>query len=129
LLKSPSDAENWFGLERATPPISEPLLSSVRKFLALQFSGAGLPIDAGHRCLIDHHEGGQARTCGNRKVRRGDLLQVEVDDYILGNPPPFGSSILQAVKPFLHLRDATLEAGGWGLIGMGGADYGRDNLV
>src|SRR5262249_55436946 len=87
-----------------------------------------LPIDAGNGRLIDHHERGQAWADRDRKVRRGDLLQVEFDHHVLSDLPAFGGSILQAIETPLHVGDATFETCGQCLISKGRTDYGGDDL-
>ena len=58
---------------------------------------------AGHRCLTQDEQRrhpGPDRDC---EVRRGDLLDVQLDHDVFGDPPAFGGTILQTIKAVLHL--------------------------
>jgi hypothetical protein len=51
----------------------------------------------------------RARADQDREIRRGDLLQIKLDHHVLGNLPAFEGSILQAVKPSLHVGNPAFE--------------------
>ena len=109
--------------------MSAPSLSSLSKPLAVEPWCDRLPIDAGHRCLIEDQQRRHSRADRDRKVRRCDLLDIELDHHVFGDLPAFGGTILQPLKPVLHLGDAALEPRGQGLIGERRADDRRDNLM
>ena len=132
LLKSPSPhphAQNRLRIGECNAFDFRAVFELAQQFLPFQSGRTGLPIDAGDGCLIDHHEGGQARADRDRKVRRGDLLQVELDHHVLGDLPAFGGAILQAVETLLHVGNPAFEPCGQGLVGEGRADDGGDDLV
>ena len=109
--------------------MSAPSLSSLRSPWRLSSRCDRLPIDAGHRCLIEDQQRRHPGPDRDRKVRRGDLLDFQLDHDVFGDPPAFGGTILQAVETVLHLGDPALEAGRQGFIGERRADNRRDNLV
>ena len=76
-----------------------------------------------------HHQGGQAGADRDRKIGRGDLLQVELDHHVLGDLAPFGGPVLQPVEPVLHLGNPGFEACCQGFVSEGRADNGGDDLV
>ena len=88
-----------------------------------------LPIDARYGGFIEHEERRHAGADRDREIGRRDLFQIELDHHVLGDLPAFGGTILQALKPVLHLGDAALEPGCQGFVGQCRADDGRDDLV
>ena len=106
-----------------------PVFELAQQSLAVEPRCARLPVDAGHRRLIEHEEGGHPGSDRDCKIRRGDLLQVEFDHDVFGDLPPFGGTILQAVETVLHLGNPTFEPGCQGFIGQRRADNGGDDLV
>ena len=80
---------------------------------------------ASSRTRSDRHPGPDR----DRKVRRGDLLDVELDHDVFGDPPAFGGTLLQAIEPVPHLGNPAFEACRQSFIGERRADDGRDNLV
>ena len=109
--------------------MSAPSLSSLSKPCRLSRGAHRLPIDAGHGCLIEHQQGGHPGADRDGEVRRGDLLDIELDHHVFGDLPAFGGTILQAVETVLHLGNAAFEPGGQGFIGECRADNGRDDLM
>ena len=88
-----------------------------------------LPIDARHGGFIEHEEGRHAGADRDREIGGGDLFQIEFDHHVFSDLPAFGGTILQALKPVLHLGDAALEPGCQGFVGQCRADNGGDDLV
>ena len=73
--------------------------------------------------------GGHARADRDREVRRGDLLQIQLDHHVLGDLPAIGGTILQAVKPSLHVGNPAFEPSYKGFVSEGRADDGDDDLM
>ena len=109
--------------------MSAPVFELVRSSCRLSRGAARLPIDARDGCLVEHHERRQARADRDRKVRRSDLLQIELDHHVLGDLPAFGGTILQAVETSLHVGDPAFEPCCKGFVGEGRADDGGDDLM
>ena len=65
----------------------------------------------------------------DRKIRRGDLLQIELDHHILGNLPAFGSAVLQPFKAVLHFSNPAFEPCCQRFVGQRRADNCGDDLV
>ena len=63
------------------------------------------------------------------KVRRGDLLDVELDHHLFGDLPALGGTILQPIETVLHLRDTAFEPRCQSFIGQRRAHDGGDNLM
>ena len=104
-------------------------LEVTQQSLSVQARVSWLPIDARHGGFIEHEEGRHAGTDRDREIGRGDLFQIELDHHVLGDLPAFGGTILQALKPILHLGDAALEPCCQGFVGQCRADDGGDDLV
>ena len=109
--------------------MSAPSLSSLSKSLAVEPRRDRLPIDAGHRCLVEDEQRWHSRADRDREVWRGDLLDIELDHHVFGDLPAFGGTILQAVETILHLGDPPFEPGGQSFIGEGCSYDRRDDLV
>ena len=86
--------------------MSAPSLSSLSNPCRLSRGSSRLPIDAGHRCLIEDEQRWHSRADRDGEVWRGDLLDIEFDHHVFGDLPAFGGTILQAVETILHLGDA-----------------------
>ena len=65
----------------------------------------------------------------DRKVRRGDLFQIQFDHHVLGDLPAFGRAVLQPVEAVLHLGNPAFEPCCQGFVGKRRADNGGDDLM
>ena len=72
---------------------------------------------------------GQAGADRDRKIRCGDLFQIEFDHDVFGDLPALGGPVLQALKPSLHLGNPAFKPGGERFIGQSRADDGGDDLM
>ena len=97
--------------------------------MAVKPGRARLPIDAGHRCLVEDQQRWHPGADRDGKIWRGDLLDIELDHHVFGDLPAFGGTILQAVETILHLGDPAFEPRSQGFIGERRANDRRDNLV
>jgi hypothetical protein len=88
-----------------------------------------LPVDARHRCLIEHEQSWHAGADRNREIRCSDLFQIKFDHHVFGDLPALGGTILQTIETILHLGNAALKPCSQGFIRQSCADDGRDNLV
>ena len=132
LLRSPSPcphAQDRFRIGEGNAFDVSALLELAQKPLAVELWCDRLPIDTGHRCLIKDQQRRHPGPDRDGKVRRGDLLDFQLDHDVFGDPPAFGGTILQPVKPVLHHRDPALEPCGQGFIGQRRAHDCRDNLM
>jgi hypothetical protein len=117
------------GSDSATPSISAPLFEVMRQIMAFEPPLARLPVDAGHRLLIEHHEGGQSLADGGGKVGCFELFQLELDHHVLGDGAPLGGPLVQPAKPVFHLGDTAPQPRGQGLVGQRRPDDGGEDLV
>ena len=84
--------------------------------MATQARLAWLPIGFWDGVLIDNHQGRGPRPQRDCKIRRRELLEVEVDHDVLGDLAPLRSPVLKAIEPVLHVGKPAFEASGEGFI-------------
>ena len=61
------------------------------------------------------------------KIRRGDLLDIELDHHLFGDLPAFAGTVLQALKPVLHFGDTAFEPIRQRFIGKRGTEPSSGN--
>ena len=118
-------ARDWKGW----PPYLAALLEFGRQALPVELGVLGLPVDAGDRRLIDHHQGGRSGPHGGRKIGGGDFLHVQLDHHVLGDLAAFGGPVLEPAQAVFHFGDPALQARGQRFVLQGGPQDGLKNFV
>ena len=80
---------------------------------------ARLPVNAWNGIFVEDLQSRQAGADRNGEIRRGDFLQIEFGHDVLGDLAAFGSPVLQARQPVLHIGNPALETAGESLINQG----------